>query len=204
MKNFFITRITLLLTMLTLTQFAFSQKQNFYSSLAFGYSRAQDAIPSIIVKDVEQMAFHIRAGFGYQFTKNLAVELSYATQTSPLSATGQSAANSLTTKVNSLYSSAGLHLVGLLPLNKTNQLFLSAGYGTLILKSTITQNGSEEKFSITNGGILLAAGYHRSLSNRVGLQIRFDFSNSYGNEKAWKGDLGCLSIGADYKLTQWK
>lgn len=204
MKKFSLTSIALLLTILTLTQFAFCQKQNFYGSLAFGYSRAQDAIPSIIVKDVAQTALQIRIGLGYQFTKNLAVELSYATQASPLSATGQSVANGLSTKVNSLYSSAGLQLVGLLPLNSTNHLFLSAGYGALILQSNITQNGNEEKFSTTNGGILLALGYHKSLTDQIGLQIRFDFGNSYGNEKTWKGDLGCLSAGIHYNLSQRK
>lgn len=51
---------------------------------------------------------------------------------------------------------------------------------------------------------MVSLGYALRLTDKVAFTLQFDFSDPYGSEDVWEGDLGLLNAGIKYSLNKKK
>jgi hypothetical protein len=49
---------------------------------------------------------------------------------------------------------------------------------------------------------MVSLGYAHKLTDKVVFTSQFDFSDPYGSEDVWEGDLGLLNLGVMYSINK--
>jgi opacity protein-like surface antigen len=118
-----------------------------------------------------------------------------------LKADGALVSNNESAKVTASHSNVIISPIFYLPTSSKSELFLRTGAG-LLLSNTKINSTSNPNFSksTSNIGYMVSLGYAHKVSARMTLTAQFDFSDAYGSEDVWTGDLGFLNLGVRYSF----
>jgi opacity protein-like surface antigen len=109
--------------------------------------------------------------------------------------------NNESAKVTARHSNVIISPIFYLPISSKSELFLRTGAG-ILLSNTKINSMSNPNFSksTSNIGYMVSLGYAHKVSARMTLTAQFDFSDAYGSEDVWTGDLGLLNLGVKYSF----
>jgi opacity protein-like surface antigen len=140
-------------------------------------------------------------GIGYRFSKYLGIETHAATMLTSLKAKGTLVGNSEKADVTARHSNVMISRIFYLAFRGKSEIFLRTGVGFLLTQSTISSPSNPDfNKSNSNIGYMVTLGYAYKMSTRTSVTTQFDFSDAYGSEDVWTGDLGLLNVGVKYVL----
>jgi opacity protein-like surface antigen len=172
-----------------------------YVHASAGLARSEDGLKFMVKESASQWTPKANLGIGYRFNKFLGVETHAATMLTSLKAKGTLVGNNEKADVTARHSNVMFSPKFYLPIGGKSEMFLRTGVGFLLSQSTISSpsNPNFEK-STSNLGYMVSLGYAYRLTEKVVFTLQFDFSDAYGSEDVWTGDLGLLNAGIKYSL----
>jgi hypothetical protein len=172
-----------------------------YVHASAGLARSEDGLKFMVKESASQWTPKANLGIGYRFNKFLGIETHVATMLASLKAEGTLVGNSEKAEVTARHSNVMISPKFYLPFGDKSEIFLRTGVGFLLLQSMIgsPSNPSFEK-STSNLGYMVSLGYAHKLTDKIVFTLQFDFSDPYGSEDVWTGDLGLLNAGIKYSL----
>ncbi len=179
--------------------------KTFYLNASIGLARSEDGLDFLIKNSASQWTPMLNIGIGYRINKYLGVELNAATMLTELKAEGTLVSNNEKASINARHSNLIIGPIFHLPISSKSEIFLRTGVGLLLSKSEInsSSNPDFEKYT-SNVGYKVTLGYARRVSTRLILMAEADFSDTYGSEDVWAGDIGLLNVGIKYSLNKNK
>jgi opacity protein-like surface antigen len=173
-----------------------------YGHVSAGLARSEDGLKFLIKQSASQWTPMVNIGAGYRFNKNLGMEILNASMITTLKAEGVLVANGQGAKVTARHSNIVISPVFYFPTSNKSELFIRTGLGFLFSNTSInTASNSKVQKSTSNIGYMVTLGYAHSVSAKLAVTAQFDFSDAYGSNDVWTGDLGLLTIGIRYSLT---
>jgi opacity protein-like surface antigen len=175
--------------------------KTFYMIGSFGLARSEDGLKFLEKQSASQWTPKANIGFGYRISKYLGIEIHSATMLTTLKADGTLVSNNESAKVTARHSNVIISPIFYLPISSKSELFLRTGAG-ILLSNTKINSMSNPNFSksTSNIGYMVSLGYAHKVSARMTLTAQFDFSDAYGSEDVWTGDLGLLNLGVKYSF----
>jgi hypothetical protein len=170
-----------------------------YLSVSAGLARSEDGLGFLIKRSASQWTPMASIGAGYRFNRVLGIELRSAYMLTDLSADGTLISKNEPVSVTARHYSLVISPIFHLPLSGRSEVYLGTGVG-LLFSNTEMNSASDPDLQTftTNMGYMVTIGYARQLSSRVMATMQFDFSDPYGSEGVWEGDMGLLNIGIKY------
>jgi opacity protein-like surface antigen len=174
-----------------------------YIHASAGLARSEDGLKFMIKESASQWTPKANLGIGYRFSKNLGIETHAATMLTSLKATGKLVINNEKADVTARHSNVMISPKFYLPIGGKAEIFVRTGVGFLLSQSKIS-NPSNPNFekSTSNFGYMVSLGYAHKLTDKVVFTLQFDFSDPYGSEDVWEGDLGLLNLGVMYSINK--
>lgn len=174
-----------------------------YAHASVGLARSEDGLKFMVKESASQWTPKANLGIGYRFSKYLGIETHAATMLTSLKATGKLVTNNEKVDVTARHSNVMISPKFYLPFGDKSEIFLRTGVGFLLSQSTISSpsNPNFEK-STSNFGYMVSLGYAHKLTDKVVFTLQFDFSDPYGSEDVWEGDLGLLNFGVKYSINK--
>jgi opacity protein-like surface antigen len=174
-----------------------------YAHASVGLARSEDGLKFMVKESASQWTPKANLGIGYRFSKYLGIETHAATMLTSLKATGKLVPNNEKVDVTARHSNVMISPKFYLPFSDKSEIFLRTGVGFLLSQSTISSpsNPNFEK-STSNFGYMVSLGYAHKLTDKVVFTLQFDFSDPYGSEDVWEGDLGLLNFGVKYSINK--
>lgn len=204
MKNSFLPTTLIFLTSgIELMAQALPNKTYAYASA--GLARSEDGLKFMArpKESASQWTPQVNVGIGYRFNKYLGIETHAATMLTSLKASGTLVLNNEKAEVTARHSNVMISPRFFLPLGDKSELFLRTGLGFLLSESKINSPSNPDfKKSTSNIGFMVSLGYALRLTDKVAFTLQFDFSDPYGSEDVWEGDLGLLNAGIKYSLNK--
>lgn len=178
-------------------------KKTLYAHGSVGLARSEDGLKFMIKETASQWTPKANMGIGYRFSKFLGIETHAATMLTSLKATGKLVTNNEKADVTARHSNVMISPKFYLPIGGKTEIFLRTGVGFLLSQSKISSssNPNFEK-STSNFGYMISLGYAHKLTDKVVFTLQFDFSDPYGREDVWEGDLGLLNFGVKYSINK--
>jgi opacity protein-like surface antigen len=172
-----------------------------YVHASAGLARSEDGLKFMVKESASQWTPMANLGIGYRFNTFLGIETHAATMLTSLKAKGTLVGNNEKADVTARHTNVMISPKFYLPIGGKSEIFLRTGIGFLLSQSTISSpsNPSFEK-STSNLGYMVSLGYAYRLTEKVVFTLQFDFSDPYGSEDVWTGDLGLLNAGIKYSL----
>ena len=167
-----------------------------YLHASAGLARSEDGLRFLSSYSASQWTPMLNVGLGHRFNRNIGLEAHAATMLTRLNAEGMSVSNNQKTSVAARHSNlmAGLKLFA--PMSDRFEMFIRASIGVLFSRSAISSDtGPAFEKSTSNLGYMIAFGFAYRVGNKAILTMQFDFSDPYGSENVWSGDMGLLNIG---------
>jgi len=176
-----------------------------YVHASAGLARSEDGLKFMAKESASQWTPKLNLGIGYRFNKYLGIETHAATMLTSLKAKGTLVLNNEKAEVTARHSNVMISPKFYMPFGDKSELFLRTGLGFLISQSAINSPSNLDfKKSTTNIGYMVSLGYAYRLSEKVVFTLQFDFSDPYGSNDVWEGDLGLLNAGIKYSLNHKK
>ena len=172
-----------------------------YLHASAGLARSEDGLRFLSSYSASQWTPMLNVGLGHRFNRNIGLEAHAATMLTRLNAEGLSVSNNQKTSVAARHSNlmAGLKLFA--PMSDRFEMFIRASVGMLFSRSDITAvSDLTLRKSTSNLGYMFSFGFAHRLAGKTVLTIQFDFSDPYGSEDVWYGDMGLLNIGMKFPL----
>jgi opacity protein-like surface antigen len=182
-----------------------SPPKNLYLIATFGLARSEDGLAFLAKQSTSQWTPMVNIGLGYRFGKHFGVEILSSSMITSLKAEGTLISNTQNAKVTTRHSSIVLSPVFYLPFTTKSEVFVRTGAG-LLLSTTKINSSANPNFSksSSNLGYMVAIGYAYKVNPKLTITGQFDFSDAYGKNDVWTGDLGQLNFGIRYSLTNAK
>lgn len=176
-----------------------------YLHASAGLARSEDGLNFMIKQSASQWTPKANLGIGYRFNKYLGIETHTAIMLASLKANGTLIQNNEKVEVTARHFNVMISPKFYLPLGDKSEIFLRTGVGFLLSQSKFNSlSNSNRKKSTTNIGYMVSLGYAHKLTYKVSITLQFDFSDPYGNENVWTGDLGLLNAGIKYLFNKPK
>lgn len=174
-----------------------------YAHASVGLARSEDGLKFMVKESASQWTPKANLGIGYRFSKYLGIETHASTMLISLKATGKLVPNNEKVDVTARHSNVMISPKFYLAFSDKSEIFLRTGVGFLLSQSTISSpsNPNFEK-STSNFGYMVSLGYAHKLTDKVVFTLQFDFSDPYGSEDVWEGDLGLLNFGVKYSINK--
>jgi opacity protein-like surface antigen len=175
--------------------------KTFYMIGSFGLARSEDGLKFINTQSASQWTPKANIGLGYRINNFLGIEIHSATMLTTLKADGTLVSNNESAKVTARHSNVILSPIFHLQISSKSEVFLRTGAG-ILLSNTKINSLSNPNFnkSTSNIGYMVSLGYAYKVSANVVVTAQFDFSDAYGSEDVWTGDLGLLNLGVKYSF----
>jgi opacity protein-like surface antigen len=175
--------------------------KTFYMIGSFGLARSEDGLKFLELQSASQWTPKVNIGFGYRINKYLGIEIHSARMLTTLKADGTLVSNNEIAKVTARHSNVIISPIFYLPISSKSELFLRTGAG-ILHSNTKINSMSNPNFSksTSNIGYMVSLGYAHKVSARMTVTAQFDFSDAYGSEDVWTGDLGLLNLGVKYSF----
>ena len=104
------------------------------------------------------------------------------------------------TSLETRHADLGLQFDFVKPFGEKFEVFLQPGVGLLFSSTTQKIGNQSSDYQYTTIGYIVGAGIRFKTSEKIALNLQFDFSDKYGNAESWFGDLGILYLGLNYSF----
>lgn len=176
-----------------------------YVHASAGLARSEDGLKFMVKESASQWTPEVNLGIGYRFNKYWGIEIHAATMLTSLKAEGTLVLNNEKAQVTARHSNVMISPVFSLPLGDKSEILFRTGVGFLLSQSKINSPSNPDfKKSTSNIGYMVSLGYAKNISEKIVFNLQFDFSDPYGSEDVWEGDLGLLNAGIKYSLNHKK
>jgi opacity protein-like surface antigen len=175
--------------------------KTFYMIGSVGLARSEDGLKFINTQSTSQWTPKANIGLGYRINNFFGIEIHSATMLTTLKAEGTLVSNNESAKVTARHSNVMLSPIFHLQISSKSEVFLRTGAG-ILLSNTKVNSLSNPNFnkSTSNIGYMVSLGYAHKVSANMIVTAQFDFSDPYGSEDVWTGDVGLLNLGVRYSF----
>ena len=162
---------------------AFAQDQGWYAGVTFGQSTAKDACEGVPACDDKDTAWRILGG--YQFNKNLAVELGYTDL-------GEASASGASLEANAIEVVA----VGSWPFTPQFSAYGKVGF----FRGDAELSDSSGSVSESNTDLTYGIGVRWDFTKNLGLRAEYQIYTNLGGGALVESDVDVISIGVIWKF----